>query len=319
MNDLFSGWTSWLQAYANWPAFHDFFSDTLGPVGWWIVLQLAILLLGSRRGLRFAWIMCVAIVSNTLFKWLWAQPRPYWVDDSINPLRATPGFGMPSGHAQGATALGIGIWLLLRGRALLALVVAFILFTGLSRIYYGVHSPEQVLVGTAFGVGLSLLVWILLPGIEARLRDTALLARASLGAATVVVVGLVSVVVYTYREDFVVPSEWLTRFEATQQRFGETGSMGLIDANTLVLIALLAGYVLLAVVANERGHRVLVEPAKTLAAVASAVLINLVALIALREIGASVWVSGLWLCAQPLIAVWLPLQWFGQPDKTASS
>ena len=311
----FSGWSGWLQQHANWPGFFDFFSDTAGPVGWWVLLQLVILLIGTRRGLRLAWLVCVAIVTNTLMKWLWAEPRPYWVDDRINPLRATPGFGMPSGHAQGATALAVGIWLLLRGRMLLALVVGFIAFTGLSRIYYGVHSPEQVLVGSAFGIGLTLLVWTLLPALEARLQSTALPARAGLAAAAVALAGVISWLVFYYRQDFIAPTEWLTRFEATQLRYGETGPIGLVDGGSLVLISLLAGYTLLAVVASERGHRVLVSVGNRIAAVLAATVINLAALAALRELQASVWVAGGWLCLQPVIAIWFPLRWFGVQDR----
>ncbi len=315
----FSGWSGWLQQHANWPGFFDFFSDTAGPVGWWVLLQLVIVLIGTRRGLRLAWLLCVAIVANTLMKWLWAEPRPYWIDDTINPLRATPGFGMPSGHAQGATALAVGVWLLLRGRILLAFVLAFILFTGLSRIFYGVHSVAQVLVGTAFGVGLSMLVWRVLPELEMRFRRRALGARAGLAAAAVAVVGLLSWLVFSYRQDFVAPAEWLARFEATQLRYGETGSMGLVEGGSLVLIALLAGYALLAVVASERGHRVLICLKSRVQAVLVAIVINIAALAALRELQASVWVAGVWLCVQPLVAIWLPLQWFGVRDDEKSA
>jgi len=298
-----AGLSAWLQSHTNWPAFFDFFSDVAGPVGWWVLLQFVILLLGTRRGLRLAWILCTAIVTNTLLKWLWAEPRPYWADDSIHPLRATAGFGMPSGHAQGATALWLGLWLLLRGRTLLAMAIVFIVFTGLSRIYYGVHSTAQVLVGTGFGVVLSLLVWQLLPVLETRLRGVTRNARLITGVASVALVGLVCWLVFAFRQDFVAPAEWVVRFESAQQRFGQTGTMGLVESGSLVLVAMLAGYVGLALVASAQGHRALmlnqIGVAKLVAAIASAIVLNIVALMALRALQADVWLAGGWLCVQP--------------------
>lgn len=309
-----AGLSGWLQQHANWPAFFDFFSDISGPVGWWVLLQFVILLVGTRRGLRLAWMVCTAVVTNTVLKWLWAEPRPYFVDDAINPLRATGGFGMPSGHAQGATALWLGLWLLLRGRALLALVITFIVFTGLSRIYYGVHSTAQVLVGTGFGVALSLLVWQLLPGLEARFRGMALTASAVTSIAAVAATGALCWLVLVFRADFVAPADWVVRFEATQERFGETGTMGLVESNSLVLIALIAGYVLLAWVASARGHRALVSnPGRALAVVA-AIVLNLAAIAGLRALDAGVWLTAAWFCLQPLLALWLPHVCFGKQE-----
>jgi len=280
-----AGLSGWLQLHTNWPAFYDFFSDVAGPVGWWVLLQFVILLLGTRRGVRLAWILCVATVTN---------------------------------HAQGATALWLGLWLLLRGRTLLALVIGFIVFTGLSRIYYGVHSTAQVLVGTGLGVALSLLCWQLLPGLETRLRGVTLNTRLILGVAGVAGVGLVCWLVFALRQDFVAPAEWVIRFEAAQQRFGQTGSMGLVESGSLVLVAMLAGYVGLALVASACGHRVLVltqgRAGKAVAAILTATVLNIVALLVLRALHADVWLAGFWLCVQPLVALWLPLFWFGEQE-----
>ncbi len=313
-----NGLSGWLQLHTNWPAFYDFFSDVLGPVGWWVVLQFVILLLGTRKGLRLAWLLFTATVTNTLLKWLWAEPRPYWADESVNPLRATAGFGMPSGHAQGATALWLGLWLLLRGRALLALVIAFIIFTGLSRIYYGVHSTAQVLVGTGFGVALSLLVWQLLPGLEARLRAMTLNSRVATSIATVAIVGVICWLVFAFRQDFVAPAEWVVRFEAAQERFGQTGTMGLVESGSLLLVAMLAGYVFLALVASAKGHRALVltqgRMTRFIVAIVTAIVLNIAALLALRALHADAWLAGIWLCVQPLVALWLPLYWFGETE-----
>jgi len=311
--------TPWLQQHANWPWIHDFFSDIGGPVGWWVLLQLVILLAGTRRGLRLAWFMGVAALTNTWFKWLWAEPRPYWVSDSISAERASAGFGMPSGHAQGAMAVWLGLWLALGKQArtlgLTLLVVVFVFFTGLSRVYYGVHSVAQVLVGFGFGLGITLLLAYMLPKLEARLGELSLSARAGFAAVVLAIGAAITFAIYFMRADFVAPQAWQARFEATQVRTGASGVLGdmaLVQSTSSVLLALLAGYALLALLASHRGHRVAKPGGATLLCVLAATLINVAVLYLLRVTDAGVGSAAVWLMLQPIVALWLPLHFFGE-------
>lgn len=322
MSDAIVWPTVWLQQHANWLWVHDFFSDIGGPLGWWVLLQLVILLAGTRRGLRLAWFLGLAALTNTWLKWLWAEPRPYWVRDSISAVRATPGFGMPSGHAQGAMALWLGLWLALgkQGRSfgLALIVIVFVLFTGVSRVYYGVHSVAQVLAGFGFGLAGTLLLAFCLPKLEARLAVLGLAARAGFAALVLGVATAVSFAVYFMRADFVAPQSWQARFEATQIRIGHTGPLGdmsLVEGGSLVLLALLAGYALLALLASERGHRVAKSGVATLQCVLAATCINMLVLYVLRVADAGVAVSVVWLLIQPLVALWVPLHFFGEPEN----
>lgn len=315
---------NWLQEHANWPAVFDFFSDVGGPVGWWVLLQLAILLLGTRRGLRFAWMVSITAYANTLLKWVWAEPRPYWISDSITGLRATGGFGMPSGHAQGAMAVWLGLWIVLRdsvrtglGRwALLATIVLFIAFTGLSRIFYGVHSVAQVLVGFGLGALITLLLAWQLPTLEAWLRRLSLQARVLISLGALGFAWLVGWLTYSWRADFVAPADWVARFAATQARTGQTGDMGLVSAQSLVLVAFIAGYALLALLASERGHRLTVGVRAKVLCVLAAIVVNVAALAGLQALGAQQTLVVCWLLLQPLLALWLPLWFLGVPDHT---
>jgi len=311
--------TAWLQQHANWPWVHDFFSDVGGPVGWWVLLQIVILLAGTRRGLRLAWYMGIAALTNTWFKWLWAEPRPYWVSDSISAVRASAGFGMPSGHAQGAMSVWLGLWLALGKRAqsagLLLLVVLFVVFTGVSRVYYGVHSVSQVLVGFGLGLGITLLLAFLLPRLDQRLGALSLVARAGFAALALGVGSVISFAIYFMRADFVAPEAWQARFEATQIRTGDSGVVGemhLVESTSLVLLALLAGYALLALLASERGHRAAKKGGATLLCVLVATLINLFAIYVLRAVDAGTVLAAVWLLVQPIVALWLPLHYFGE-------
>ena len=316
--------TAWLQQNADWPYVFEFFSDEAGPVGWWIVLQMVILFAGTHRGLRLAWFVGIAALSNTLLKWLWAEPRPYLITDAFEATRAATGFGMPSGHAQGATALWLGLVLALgepsskRGRSfwLIAVALIFVVFTDLSRVFFGVHSVSQVIVGTALGAATTVALWLLLPQIEARLRAATFSVRTVFAVFCLGAAFAVGWIVYLMRADFVAPQEWLARFEATQIRTGHTGdlgALGLVEPNSLVLIALLAGYAILALAASRTGHYVARSVRARGFCLLFAVAVNVGCIGLLRAADAGVLLAALWLMAQPVLALWLPLRMFGEP------
>jgi membrane-associated phospholipid phosphatase len=117
--------------------------------------------LDSRLGLRLAVVYFLSGFLNFALKQSLAQPRPADLAPGIN-LVEQPGYGLPSGHAQGAVVL----WGLLaleavhRGaqarccgarRWVWALAVLLMLAIGLSRVYLGVHFPTDVLAGWAVG------------------------------------------------------------------------------------------------------------------------------------------------------------------------
>ena len=104
---------------------------------------------------------------NQALKFSIQQARPWWVDVSLAPLSPQPsmGFGMPSGHAQGA----VGLWLLAylarqvsaqstRPVArlwliLLTLVCAvWVPLTMWARVTLHAHSVPQVCAGMGLGV-----------------------------------------------------------------------------------------------------------------------------------------------------------------------
>ena len=307
--------TAWLQQHAAMPAFWDFFSDTLGPLGWWIGLQLAFVLGGTRFGLRLAWVFLLAALSNSVLKWLWAEPRPYWGSESVSALRATAGFGMPSGHAQVATAFWGGLAWLLRDRRVWCFAIAAIFFTGVSRVYYGVHSPAQVLVG--WGLGIALTAWLLwqLPTIEGFFNRQTNAAQIGYGLAVWLLAAVCMGLVYLMRSDFVAPAEWVERFAVTQKAFGSPysgpGQMRLVESSTLLLLVPMLAYGLLALVGHRLGHYTAPSMRAKLLAFAAAFLINAAAVGLLRAAGWPQLLIALWLFVQPVAAVWWPLRWVG--------
>jgi hypothetical protein len=87
---------------------------------------------------------------NHALKQLLAQPRPYDLAPGIN-LVPEYGYGLPSGHAQGAVVTwGLLAWHA-RRRWAWAAAAALMLAIGASRVYLGVHFPTDVLGGWLVG------------------------------------------------------------------------------------------------------------------------------------------------------------------------
>lgn len=117
--------------------------------------------------------------------------RPWILDPKIKPVEqavdAATGYSFPSGHSQGAASLFAGIlpnirkwWL----RILAVLAIPAVMF---ARMYLGVHTLRDVLVGAAFGIA-SVLITLPLSRMLARTRRhdltvAVIMAAVSAGAA----------------------------------------------------------------------------------------------------------------------------------------
>ncbi|MEM7216814.1 MAG: phosphatase PAP2 family protein [Pseudomonadota bacterium] len=319
MNDAV---VAWLRDALPWPQFFFWVTDAGGPLGWWLLLQFILLFAGTQRGLRIAWLACLAIWSNTVLKYLLVAPRPFWIDGGVEALRVTDGFGMPSGHAQGATALLVGCALLAaRGRRALPWVLALgaAMLIAVSRVYLGVHSVAQVIWGFALGLALSLVLWRYLPALEAWAQARSLPARVGAIAALSAAAAAGLWAAWRRAANVDLPSEWAANVAATAARLGEpleAGAFEPADPGAIALALLLLGYLLLALVARQRGHRVAAGGQSMALTVVAAVAINLVLFAALNALGTGLL---LWLLFQPLLAVWLPLRWFGGADAPAAA
>jgi membrane-associated phospholipid phosphatase len=102
-------------------------------------------------GARVAAVFLLATYVNVTLKDLFALPRPFELDPSVE-LYDVAGYGLPSGHAQlsvvvcGAIAHAIDrTWSWILAGVLAALI-------GFSRIYLGVHFPTDVLAGWLIGI-----------------------------------------------------------------------------------------------------------------------------------------------------------------------
>jgi membrane-associated phospholipid phosphatase len=135
---------------------------------------LAIIFLWSNLSKSFAFIsvLIYSVYFNNLFKLIYGNPRPFWVDPSVSKA-CDGGFGNPSGHAMVSLPVYLAVWNLSTdfsffSKETLGRIIKYIilvLFVGLtiaiilSRVYLGVHSVNQILYGVTLGFSIYFLIF----------------------------------------------------------------------------------------------------------------------------------------------------------------
>jgi membrane-associated phospholipid phosphatase len=142
----------WVQSFSN-PFLDRLFTGAtfLGEEEFYLVfLPLIYWCFDKRTGVRLAYAFLLSAYLNAFLKGFFSIPRP--ADPRIRFLRRETSPSFPSGHAQGTTVVWgyLGYWR--QNRAFWAVVVVLILLTSLSRVYLGVHFPQDVVGGIAIGV-----------------------------------------------------------------------------------------------------------------------------------------------------------------------
>ena len=112
-----------------------------------------------------------------LLKLIYNDPRPFWVSDKVSPFKCSVQYGNPSGHTMIGFMMLLMPWLdynsnYRNGETLLGklvtkvgILISFLVLGGLvaySRLYLGVHSLDQVLLGFLLSLWLSLTAHYLL-------------------------------------------------------------------------------------------------------------------------------------------------------------
>jgi len=151
-------------------------TDLGSNIGYLVVLSLIYWCVDKYAGLALAYCSLFSATLNIWLKQLWDIPRPAdpalseWLDQAgiqerVTPLREATLAAFPSGHSQGAAVTwGYAAHILATGSrrrrwawyaaVLLAVLIAF------SRLYLGVHYPQDVIAGLAIGAAfLALWLW----------------------------------------------------------------------------------------------------------------------------------------------------------------
>ena len=153
------------------PGLNEFFLaiTALGEETAFLVIGLIIFwCIGKRQGYYVMTVGLAGTVASQMMKIICKVPRPWVKDPEFTILEqareAAAGYSFPSGHTQSAVGT-FGSIAAFAGRGWIrgACISAAIL-VGLSRMYIGVHTPADVLVGAAISVVLILLFYPLMLG-----------------------------------------------------------------------------------------------------------------------------------------------------------
>lgn len=155
------------------PGLHVFFRSFtfLGQPQFYVLMLPSLLwCVDVRLGARVGILLLLSSQLNTVLKDLFRQPRPSDFDPSLQ-LAWFEGYGLPSGHAQFVVVFWGAIAAWARRRWPWVLVALLAVLVGFSRVYLGVHFPQDVVAGWAIG-GLSLALYIVVQGgLERRLAE----------------------------------------------------------------------------------------------------------------------------------------------------
>ena len=139
---------------------------TLGNAGWfWIVLAVLMLTVLPKKYKKAGLTMAIALIFSLIFcngimKHLWARPRAFWVvgqnfvvgnefENLYGIFNSIHDYSFPSGHSSASFAAAVSIFMWRKKEGSAALVLAALI--AFSRLYFTVHYPTDVLVGTITG------------------------------------------------------------------------------------------------------------------------------------------------------------------------
>lgn len=139
---------------------------TLGNAGWfWIVLAVLMLTVLPKKYKKAGLTMAIALILSLIFckgimKHLWARSRAFWVvgqnfvvgnefENLYGIFNSIHDYSFPSGHSSASFAAAVSIFMWRKKEGSAALVLAALI--AFSRLYFTVHYPTDVLVGTITG------------------------------------------------------------------------------------------------------------------------------------------------------------------------
>lgn len=139
---------------------------TLGNAGWfWTVLAVLMLTVLPKKYKKAGLTMAIALILSLIFcngimKHLWARPRAFWVvgqnfvvgnefENLYGIFNSIHDYSFPSGHSSASFAAAVSIFMWRKKEGSAALVLAALI--AFSRLYFTVHYPTDVLVGTITG------------------------------------------------------------------------------------------------------------------------------------------------------------------------
>lgn len=199
-----------IQSLGEWLAGPMMFFSFLGSEQFFLLIAPAIYwCINTQIGLRLGIYLALTAGVNSILKLIFHGPRPYWYDPRVIALAGESSFGIPSGHSQSAIVVWGSLAASIGKRWLGLLAGVLFILIGLSRMYLGVHFPQDVLVGWLIGI---LLLWILIkiePPVLSWLRQKNLAGQISAALIASLLIILIAWLARQALGDWSVPTEWI--------------------------------------------------------------------------------------------------------------
>ena len=116
----------------------------------------------KKRGYYLMAVGFIGPIANQFLKMIFRVPRPWVLDENFTAVDAAKaeatGFSFPSGHTQSSVGTFGGLAYTAKHKWSRWICIAIAVLVPFSRMYLGVHTPQDVLVSVAIGLFLVLLV-----------------------------------------------------------------------------------------------------------------------------------------------------------------
>jgi membrane-associated phospholipid phosphatase len=135
-----------------------------------------------------------SVIAMGTLKSIVRAPRPFQVLDSIQGKRVetATGYSFPSGHTTTAASSYTALALTFQKRAVSILCAVVIALVGISRLYLGVHWPNDVFGGLVLGTSISMLAYRPLSALyddrERRIKVNTMVGTISFVAAIIMAI-----------------------------------------------------------------------------------------------------------------------------------
>lgn len=123
-----------------------------------VVALLFFWCIDKRKAYYIISIGFLGLLTNQFLKMLCRVPRPWLRDPGLHTVEAAKegagGYSFPSGHSQNSVGIFGGIAAIEKNKLVRILSVAVCILVPFTRLYLGVHTPADVLAGSAMAVAL---------------------------------------------------------------------------------------------------------------------------------------------------------------------
>ena len=152
-----------------------------------LALGLAVLVIywcvSRQAGCRLGLTVLTANLVGQSLKVIFRVPRPWVLDPRVQPVPeavgSATGYSFPSGHTGSATSFFGALCLWARRRWVSLVCLAMVALVMLSRLYLGVHTPQDVLVSLAVAGVITLVVARVFPHFQGRTHRLFVLSIAA--------------------------------------------------------------------------------------------------------------------------------------------